>query len=150
MFTTYVQYPVQIFTYICFIHKGGIYFFTLIDYYAAAISLMYIAFFEVIAIVWVYGTKRLAHNVRDMTGALPSLYIRGCWLVLSPCLIMAIWIFSLVDYETPTYNKGQYIFPDWSIGMGWAISSLSLVAIPLLAIIAVAKAKGNNILLVTK
>ncbi|KAI9563896.1 hypothetical protein GHT06_011364 [Daphnia sinensis] len=125
--------------------QGGIYFFTLIDYYAAAISLMYIAFFEVIAIVWVYGANRLARNVRDMTGELPNYYIRGCWMVAAPCLIMAIWIFSLADYEAPTYNKGQYIFPGWSIGMGWAISCLSLLAIPILAVVAIVKAKGNNI-----
>ncbi len=107
---------------------------------------MYIAFFEVVAIVWVYGANRLARNVRDMTGELPNFYIRGCWLVAAPCLIMAIWIFSLADYEAPTYNNGQYIFPGWSIGMGWAISSLSLLAIPILAVIAVVKAKGDNII----
>ena len=35
--------------------QGGIYFFQLIDYYAAALSLMYLAFFEVIAVTWFYG-----------------------------------------------------------------------------------------------
>jgi len=111
---------------------------------------MYIAFFEVIAIVWVYGGNRLARNVRDMTGSLPNWYIRGCWLVAAPCLIMAIWIFSLADYEDPTYNKGQYVFPSWSIGMGWAMSSLSLLAIPALAIVAVVNAKGDSIFQVFK
>ena len=35
--------------------QGGLWFFTLIDYYAAALSLMILAFFEVIAITWFYG-----------------------------------------------------------------------------------------------
>ena len=124
--------------------QGGIYFFTLIDYYTAAISLMYIAFFEVVAIVWVYGANRLARNVRDMTGDLPNIYCRACWLVAAPCLIMAIWIFSLADYEAPTNNKGQNQFPTWSIGMGWGIASLSLLAIPVLAIVAVVSTKGDT------
>ena len=41
--------------------QGGVYIFQLVDYYAAAISLMYIAFFECVAIVWVYGAKRWAN-----------------------------------------------------------------------------------------
>ena len=32
--------------------QGGIYTFHIVDYYSATISLMYIAFFETIAIVW--------------------------------------------------------------------------------------------------
>lgn len=111
---------------------------------------MYIAFFEVVAIVWVYGANRLARNVRDMTGEMPNLYIRGCWLVAAPCLIMAIWIFSIVDYEAPKYNKGTYEYPDWSIGMGWAISSLSLLAIPILAAVTFAKSEGSNLVQASK
>ena len=109
-------------------------------------SLMYIAFFEVVAVVWIYGAGRLAGNVRDMTGSSPNLYIQFCWWVAAPCLILAIWIFSLADYQEPTYNNGKYIYPPWSIGLGWAIALLSLVAIPVWGAIAVYQAKGNNIL----
>ncbi|KAK7082302.1 hypothetical protein SK128_004895 [Halocaridina rubra] len=126
--------------------QGGIYFFKLIDYYAANISLMYLAFFEVVSIVWVYGAGRLARNVQAMTGRLPSLYFRGCWYITAPVLIMAIWIFSIVDHERPTYNKGEYNYPDWAIGIGWVIASLSIVPIPVFAVIAVYKAKGATIL----
>lgn len=127
------------------IMQGGIYFFQLIDYYTAAISLMYIAFFEVVAIVWIYGANRLASNVREMTGSLPNLYIRGCWMFASPCLILAIWIFSMADYEAPTYNNGKYRFPPWSIAMGWMIASFSILAIPIFAVISVINAKGDSI-----
>lgn len=58
------------------------------DYYAAAISLMYIAFFECIAIVWCYGAGRLAANVKDMTGTYPSWFFRVCWAFVSPVIIM--------------------------------------------------------------
>ena len=52
-------------------------------------------------------------------------------------------MFSIADYSPPTYNKGAYKFPPWGIAMGWAIAGTSLIAIPLYACIAVAKAKGN-------
>ena len=71
--------------------QGGIYIFQLVDYYGSAISLMYIAFFECIAIVWLYGVKRLSTNIYDMTGSYPNPFFRYCWLILSPLLIFAIW-----------------------------------------------------------
>jgi len=49
---------------------------------------MYLAFFEVIAISWFYGANRLAKNVREMTGRLPSQYIQFCWWVAAPALLM--------------------------------------------------------------
>ena len=68
--------------------QGGIYFFQLVDHFAASISIMYLAFFEVIAISWFYGGHRLAKNVREMTGRLPSQYIQFCWWVAAPALLM--------------------------------------------------------------
>jgi solute carrier family 6 GABA transporter-like protein 6/8/11/12/13 len=74
---------------VIFLHfQGGIYFFQIVDYYAAAVSLMYIAFFECAAIVWLYGANRLSANVRDMSGAKPNVFFRICWLVVSPALIL--------------------------------------------------------------
>ncbi|XP_066998089.2 sodium- and chloride-dependent GABA transporter ine [Anabrus simplex] len=127
------------------IMEGGMYFFQLIDHFAASISIMYLAFFEVIAISWFYGAHRLARNVQEMTGRNPSLYIRFCWWVAAPVLLMAVWVFSLIDYEPPTYNNGAYKYPFWAEALGWGIASLSLVCIPAFAIIVFVKAEGNTL-----
>lgn len=37
----------------------GIYVFQLMDHYTAIVSIMFLAFFEVIAICWIYGKQRL-------------------------------------------------------------------------------------------
>ncbi|XP_037786875.1 sodium- and chloride-dependent GABA transporter ine-like [Penaeus monodon] len=125
--------------------EGGIYFFQLIDYYAASVSLMYVAFFEIIAVVWIYGAGRLAENLKEMTGKLPSFYFRCCWYFAAPVLIFAIWIFSLVDYKNPTYDKGKYKYPDWAIGTGWIIASLSILPTPILAVVEITRAKGSTL-----
>ena len=49
---------------------------------------MYIAFFECIAIVWVYGVKRMSANIKDMSGSYPNIFYRICWRYVSPLLIM--------------------------------------------------------------
>ncbi|CAK9826613.1 Sodium- and chloride-dependent GABA transporter ine [Anthophora retusa] len=126
------------------ITQGGIYFFQLIDHYAASISIMFLAFFEVIAISWCYGVRRLCNNVKEMTGRKPSIYFRFCWLIAAPLLIMAVWVFSLIDYEPPTYHNGEYKYPWWAEAIGWGIASLSLICIPAFAIYEFVKANGNT------
>ncbi|XP_046738199.1 sodium- and chloride-dependent GABA transporter ine-like isoform X2 [Diprion similis] len=128
------------------ITRGGIFFFQLIDHYAASISIMFLAFFEVIAISWFYGVQRLCNNVKEMTGRMPSIYFRFCWLVAAPLLIMAVWVFSLIDYEPPTYHNGAYIYPWWAEAIGWGIASLSLVCIPAVAIYVLIRAEGDTFL----
>lgn len=67
--------------------QGGIYYFQLIDHYAASISIMFLAFFQMIAIAWFYGVNRLSRNIKQMTGKSPSLYFRSCWLIVGPSLL---------------------------------------------------------------
>ncbi|XP_076235987.1 solute carrier family 6 member inebriated [Calliopsis andreniformis] len=126
------------------ITQGGIYFFQLIDHYAASISIMFLAFFEVIAISWCYGVRRLCNNVKEMTGRVPSSYFRFCWLFAAPLLIMAVWVFSLIDYEPPTYRNGEYEYPWWAEAIGWGIASLSLICIPAFAIYEFIRANGDT------
>ncbi|XP_066146284.1 sodium- and chloride-dependent GABA transporter ine-like isoform X2 [Euwallacea fornicatus] len=126
--------------------QGGIYFFQLIDHYAASISIMYLAFFEVIAIAWFYGAVRLSQNVKTMTGRHPGLFIKTCWLVITPLMIFALWVFLIIDYEPPTYNNGVYHYPRWAIAIGWIICSLSIICIPGYMIVIFIGAPGSNLI----
>jgi len=126
------------------VFQGGIYWFHILDYYSATISLMYVAFFETVAIVWCYGADRLAKNVADMTGKEPSMFFTLSWKYTAPCLIGIIWAFTLVDYRTPSYNKGQYIYPEWCHALGWMVTSLSLAALPAVAILEISKTRQGT------
>ena len=46
-----------------FFFKGGIFYFTIVDFFSSGVSLFYIAFFEIVAIVWVYGKKDIFSNI---------------------------------------------------------------------------------------
>ena len=111
---------------------------------------MYIAFFECVAIVWIYGTKRMSANIKDMTGSYPNFIFRLLWQYISPLLILGLWFFSVTDYKEPTYNKGSYIYPPWAIILGWCIAGTSLAPIPLMAIIRILTAKANSLYAVSK
>ncbi|XP_059171992.1 sodium- and chloride-dependent GABA transporter ine-like [Physella acuta] len=126
------------------ITQGGFYFFQLIDYYTAALSLMVLAFFEVIAICWFYGANNLAENIKLMTGSKPNIFFIACWFVLSPLLILGIWVFSMIQYQN--LSIAGYVYPDWAIALGWCLALLSVFCIPAGMIHAVYTAKGANIL----
>lgn len=122
--------------------QGGIYWFTIIDYYSATISLMYVALFETVAVVWCYGVDRLAANVADMTGSAPGALCRLAWRVVAPGLIAVIWGFTLVEYRPPVY--GDFEYPAWALGLGWGLTSLSLAAIPVVALRAIYRVERGS------
>ncbi|XP_043911378.1 sodium- and chloride-dependent GABA transporter ine-like [Protopterus annectens] len=114
------------------ITQGGIYVFQLLDHYNAIIALVFIAFFEVVAICWFYGVKRLSQNVMEMTGKKPNIFLRACWLIISPAFVIVILIFNIIKFSPARY--GDYVFPDWAQGIGWFIFLFSVIWIPLGAI----------------
>ncbi|XP_052802432.1 sodium- and chloride-dependent GABA transporter ine-like [Mya arenaria] len=123
--------------------QGGIYFFQLIDYYAAAMSLMYLAFFEVIAITWFYGARRLAKDIEKSSGAAPPIFFVICWYFISPLLILGIWIFSLVQYKP--FSMAGYEYPTWATVLGWLLAAMSIVCIPAGMVHTVISTKGNSL-----
>ncbi|KOB78852.1 Transporter [Operophtera brumata] len=122
--------------------QSGIFVFQLMDYYAASLSITYLAFFEVVGIAWFYGVGRLSKNIKQMTGRYPSLYFRFCWLVATPALLLALWVVSLVDYMPPSYR--DYDYPLWAQVLGWTIASLSLLCIPVYAVVIVIRSPGES------
>ncbi|XP_054272616.1 sodium- and chloride-dependent GABA transporter ine-like [Macrosteles quadrilineatus] len=127
------------------ITQGGIYFFQLMDHYVVTTAVVYIAMFEVIAVCWLYGTDRLSRVIQHMTNQQPSLYFRFCWTVAAPLLILCVLIFSIVDYEPPTYNNGNYRYPWWAELLGWCVAGTCLLCIPITAVYVLSRVQGDTI-----
>ncbi|XP_028269350.1 sodium- and chloride-dependent GABA transporter ine isoform X2 [Parambassis ranga] len=113
----------------------------LLDHYTAVISLMVLAFFEVVAVCWIFGVPRVSLMVEKMQGKAPNIYFRVCWLLLSPLLVLCIMISIIIQY-TPVHY-GDYRYPAWAEVVGWGISLVSVVWIPLGALHELYKNKGS-------
>ncbi|KAJ8415274.1 hypothetical protein AAFF_G00422540 [Aldrovandia affinis] len=124
------------------ITQGGIFVFQLMDHYTAVVSLMFLAFFEVLATCWLFGVRRLSCMVETMMGKPPNIYFRLCWMVFSPVLVLCILISSIVQYTPARYGK-TYSYPAWAEGVGWFISLVSIVWIPLGALHELYSCKGS-------
>lgn len=119
----------------------GIYVFQLMDHYTAIVSIMFLAFFEIIAICWCYGVTRLSNNLEEMTGSRANIFFRLCWLIIDPLLITVILIFSIIQFKPARYE--DYTFPPWAQGVGWVIALASIIWIPLGAIHSLWKLSGS-------
>uniref|UniRef100_A0AAY4B300 Transporter n=1 Tax=Denticeps clupeoides TaxID=299321 RepID=A0AAY4B300_9TELE len=122
--------------------KGGMYVFQLFDYYAASgVCLLWVAFFECIAVAWVYGADNFYDAIEDMIGYRPNPWMKWCWTVITPLLCVGCFVFSLVKYKPLTYNK-VYEYPDWSIGVGWTLALTSMICIPMVVVIKIVQSEG--------
>ncbi|KAM6965248.1 sodium- and chloride-dependent GABA transporter ine [Aplochiton taeniatus] len=124
------------------ITRGGMYVFQLMDHYTAVVSLMFLAFFEVISLCWIFGLERISIMVKRMLGKTPNIYFSLCWMVFSPLLVLCILISSIVQYKPARYGK-SYTYPAWAEVVGWGISLVSIIWIPLGAIQEIACTKGS-------
>lgn len=91
--------------------------------------MFYIAFFEIIAVAWLYGGNRLAKNVEKMNGEKVNIFFKISWYVVTPVFIFIIWILNWYQYEPITY--GKYEFPVGAQVFGWTVALISLVSIPI-------------------
>ena len=78
------------------------YLFQIMDFYAASgLSLLWICFFETIAVSWFYGAGRFSKNIEQMLGHRPAFFIfwHYCWLIFAP-VVMGVRIYCLIINRT--------------------------------------------------
>ena len=76
------------------------YLFQIMDFYAASgLSLLWICFFETIAVSWFYGAGRFSKNIEQMLGHRPALFIfwHYCWLIFAPVVMGVRIYFSSIN-----------------------------------------------------
>jgi len=110
--------------------QGGIYIFQLYNTYAASgISLLWLAMFESIAIGWVYGVDRFYDDIESMLGFRPHVYFKICYKYLIPGLTFGIFVFFCVNNKPLVVD--DYVYPWWANGIGWSMSLVSMVCVPI-------------------
>ncbi|XP_075876282.1 sodium- and chloride-dependent GABA transporter 1-like [Nelusetta ayraudi] len=112
--------------------QSGVYVFQLMDHYTAIISVILLAFVEVVVVCWLYGVDKLSDHLHEMTGHRPNIAFRLCWKFISPLLILVILVFVIIQFKPAHYEN--VVFPSWAQGIGWAVAVASIVWIPVCAI----------------
>lgn len=69
------------------ITQGGMYVFQILDSYAVSgFSLLFLIFFECIAISWCFGIEKFCDGIKEMIGYYPLRWWKFTWVVSTPCI----------------------------------------------------------------
>ncbi|XP_054707444.1 sodium-dependent serotonin transporter-like [Uloborus diversus] len=107
---------------------GGYYVVNLLDSYGTSMSLLFVVFVEAAAVCWIYGADKFSGQIGEMLGSRPGIFWRVCWKYISPVFILVIFVFALVGYKD--LKLETYEYPQWSIALGWTLTTSSIACIP--------------------
>uniref|UniRef100_A0A674CU22 Transporter n=1 Tax=Salmo trutta TaxID=8032 RepID=A0A674CU22_SALTR len=126
---------------------SGNYWLEVFNSYVGSVPLLIIAFFEIIAVAYIYGIGRFSDDLEFMTGHRPNIFWKVCWLVISPLMLFVVLVaYVVVQAQThPTYPawNPDYVnfpetevlqYPDWVFAICVLLSSVPVISIPLVAI----------------
>uniref|UniRef100_A0A8C2C383 Transporter n=1 Tax=Cyprinus carpio TaxID=7962 RepID=A0A8C2C383_CYPCA len=126
-----------------FVQGSGNYWLALFDSFAGSIPLLIIAFSEMIGVVYVYGIDRFNEDLIFMIGHKPNIFWQATWRVISPLIMLAIFIFyfsTIVTKEIfyiawdpesenfPTLEKKPY--PSWIYVIIFLLAGVPSLSVP--------------------
>ncbi|KAL1492928.1 hypothetical protein ABEB36_011092 [Hypothenemus hampei] len=111
------------------ISQGGMYVFQILDSYAVSgFSLLFLIFFECIAVSWAFKVNRFYDGIKDMIGYYPTSWWKFCWTVATPVICVGVFVFNLIQWTPVKYLN--YEFPYWAHIFGWFTALSSMLCIP--------------------
>ncbi|XP_015434042.1 PREDICTED: sodium-dependent nutrient amino acid transporter 1-like [Dufourea novaeangliae] len=111
-----------------YVTPGGQFLLTLVDYYGTSFVVFILASFEITAVTWLYGIENFIDDLEFMLGRGTSSYWRICWFLVTPLILIVIFIYTVVTLSPLTYGgKG---FPVSAHVAGAVILCFSVFQIP--------------------
>uniref|UniRef100_G3P3S3 Transporter n=1 Tax=Gasterosteus aculeatus aculeatus TaxID=481459 RepID=G3P3S3_GASAC len=110
-----------------FTMASGNYWVEIFNSYVGSVPLLIVAFFEIIAVIYVYGMKNFSEDIYFMTGKKPNLFWKVCWRVISPLMLLVVLIELFPKTEVKPY-------PDWVFAIIILLSAVPVIPIPLVAL----------------
>ncbi|XP_045914154.1 sodium-dependent neutral amino acid transporter B(0)AT1-like [Micropterus dolomieu] len=130
-----------------FAQHSGIYWVNLFDNFAGSVPLLTIGFFEMIAVVYIYGIDRFNKDLEFMIGRKPSIFWQVSWRFISPLIVVVILVFYLVTQaqEELTYlvwdpnaeefpSLASVPYPSWIYAVIFLLAGVPSLAAPVYAL----------------
>uniref|UniRef100_UPI00398EBA4A sodium-dependent neutral amino acid transporter B(0)AT2 isoform X2 n=1 Tax=Pristiophorus japonicus TaxID=55135 RepID=UPI00398EBA4A len=127
-----------------FVQRSGNYFVTMFDDYSATLPLLIVVILENIAVAWVYGTDKFMEDLKDMLGFTPYRYYYYTWKYISPLILIALLVASIVQMclSPPGYHAwiselgGEKFlsYPAWGLAVCICLMLVAMLPVPVVFI----------------
>lgn len=128
-----------------FVQRSGNYFVTMFDDYSATLPLLIVVILENITISFVYGIDKFMEDLKDMLGFVPNKYYYYMWKYISPLVLLALLLSSVVNMglSPPGYNAWiedkaaeEFLsYPVWGVAVCVSLIVLAILPVPVVFII---------------
>ncbi|XP_004602768.1 sodium-dependent neutral amino acid transporter B(0)AT2 [Sorex araneus] len=128
-----------------FVQHSGNYFVTMFDDYSATLPLLIVVILENITISFVYGIDKFMEDLKDMLGFVPNKYYYYMWKYISPLVLLALLLSSVVNMglSPPGYNAWiedkaaeEFLsYPVWGVAVCVSLIVLAILPVPVVFIV---------------
>ncbi|XP_037129734.1 sodium- and chloride-dependent transporter XTRP3A-like [Syngnathus acus] len=122
---------------LAFTTPSGNYWFIIFNEHGASFSVLFIVLVEIVTVSYVYGIKRFVKDIEDMIGHRPNWYLKIMWGIVSPLLLLVLFVFYIVTYirgGTPTYQAWDKELGK-TVLMGYPVFGQVFIAILLVSVV---------------
>lgn len=108
--------------------QGGQWMLELIDF-GGTFLIFPLTTLQIVGFFWIYGLDNFCLDLEFMSKRKPSIYWRISWGVVTPTLMIILFIYSMINFEPPFY-AGQEFPPAYLI-MLWLLIAIGLLPLTL-------------------
>ncbi|KAM3964378.1 amino acid transporter-like [Aphomia sociella] len=126
-----------------YVTPGGQYILELVDYYGGTFMRLFAAITETIGVFWIYGLENLCLDIEFMLGIKTSFYWRICWGIITPAMMIAVFMYALVTTEALVFGD-DYTYPTAAYIAGNCMQYVGMALIPIFIIIAFWKYRSSG------
>ncbi|KAM7295134.1 sodium-dependent nutrient amino acid transporter 1 isoform X1 [Ixodes scapularis] len=121
-----------------FVTKAGLYLLHLVDTQVVSFMLIYIAAFELLAVMWIYGLDHLKLDIMLMHGELSAVKLEVAWCIILPVILAATVMTNLLT-SCSSLRLGPIEYPVYACYIGWSLIMLGALQVPLWAVVSALK-----------
>lgn len=94
----------------------------LVDHYGGTFLVFALAILQLTGFMWIYGLEEFCWDIEFMLKWKATLFWRISWAIITPGLLLIIFIYSMAQLENPTYIEKPY--PTGAHIAGWLIFTI--------------------------